>query len=95
MRRTVVRIVLAVLLVTLGWAAGRTQSLDPDFELVVTGPPGAIGVECRRGCVVSWVERGVNPNARPMTTFSFSCKGDGLTSCSSGRIGGWLRPSER
>ena len=95
MRRALLRLVLAALLVTLGWAAGRAQSADPDFEIVVTGPAGAARVECRRGCALAWVERGVNPNALPMPTFGFECTGQGVTTCSSGRIGGWLRPDAR
>jgi hypothetical protein len=35
------------------------------------------------------VERGLNPNSGVMSKFTFSC---GASECSSGRIGGWLRP---
>jgi hypothetical protein len=95
MRRTTIRLTAAAILVALGWAAGRAQSSKPDFELVVTGPAGQTTVECRRGCELAWVERGVNANARPMPTFEFGCSGGGVTRCSSARIGGWLRQPDQ
>lgn len=72
----------------IGWAAGRAQTSAPDFELVVNAPSGGTSVECVRGCALSWVERGLNPNSGLMAKFTFSC---GASECSSGRIGGWLR----
>ena len=80
---------LATALVALGWVAGRAQSTQPDFEFVVNSPGGETTVECRRGCNLAWVERGVNPNAKPMPTFTFNCRNpEGR--CSSFGIGGWL-----
>jgi hypothetical protein len=96
MRLATIRVVVAVALVACGWAAGRAQSSQPDFELVVSTAAGKrTVVECRRGCELAWVERGVNPNAKPMRTFEFGCSGPDVTSCSSARIGGWVRPPER
>jgi hypothetical protein len=72
-----------------GWAFGRAQTTQPDFELIVNAPAGDVQVMCVRGCALAWVERGVNPRATPQPTFSFSCSGTGR--CSSGLIGGWSR----
>jgi hypothetical protein len=80
------------MLVGLGWAVGKAQTSQPDFELVVTAPAGETNVECRRGCELVWVERGINPNAKPQSTFTFSCSGGGAQQCSSARIGGWVKP---
>jgi len=87
--RTAVRIAIAAGLVGLGWVAGKAQTSQPDFELVVDTPVGATTVECRRGCDLAWVERGLNPNSKPMPTFQFECSGS--ERCSSFRIGGWIR----
>lgn len=94
MRRTIVRMAVAALLVALGWAAGRAQTAQPDFEIVVSGPAGETVVECRRGCALAWVERGVHPNSEPTGTFTFRCAGPSVTRCSSARIGGWVRPGD-
>jgi hypothetical protein len=49
-------------------------------------------VECVRGCELAWTERGVNPNARRMAAFTFACNGPSQPRCTSGRIGGWVKP---
>jgi hypothetical protein len=61
----------------------------PDFELIVDAPGGETTVECRRGCDLAWVERGVNPSSRPVPTFKFACGSQDR--CSSFRIGGWMK----
>ena len=90
MRRVVLRILMGLALVALGWVAGKAQPAEPDFELVVNSPAGETTVECRRGCEMAWVERGVNPAARPMPTITYSCSG-AVERCSSARIGGWIK----
>jgi hypothetical protein len=89
MRRTIVRVATAVVLLGLGWMTGRAQTTEPDFELVVDAPPGETNVECRRGCHMAWLERGINPAATPQRIFTFKCGGS-AGRCSSYRIGGWL-----
>ena len=81
--------VAVVVALLAGWAAGRAQTSNPDFELTVSAPGGETAIECVRGCALSWVERGLNPNSDVMSKFTFTC---GASECSSGRIGGWLRP---
>jgi hypothetical protein len=88
MNRTVVRIAIATALIGLGWAAGKAQTAQPDFELIVDSPAGETSVTCARGCEMAWVERGVNPEARPIPTFWFKCT---AARCSSGKIGGWIK----
>jgi hypothetical protein len=99
MGRTRLMVVLvAVAFTALGWTLGRAQALQPDFELVITAPGGPTNttlegmtkVECVRGCELRWVERGLpSSNSALSSTFSFGC---GAKWCSSGRIGGWIKP---
>ena len=91
MRRTLSRVAIALALVGFGWAAGKAQMPNPDFELLINAPSGDTSVECVRGCRLMWVERGVNPNDTPQPTFSFACRGGNVQRCSSARIGGWVR----
>ena len=81
-------------MLALGWTAGRAQTSAPDFELIVNSPEGDVSVDCVRGCELAWTERGVNARARRMATFTFECNGPGQLRCTSGRIGGWLKPYE-
>ena len=92
MHRLVLRIAVAVGFLALGWTAGRAQTSAPDFELMITSPTGSATVECVRGCELAWTERGVNPKATRMPTFTFQCNGPAQPRCSSGRIGGWVKP---
>jgi len=89
MVRASIRIVAVSVLIALGWVAGRAQSSEPTFELVVDAPAGATTIQCVRGCELSWVERGVNSNAQRKQTFSFTCNSPSGR-CSSLRVGGWL-----
>lgn len=87
MARTIVQSALAVILIFLGWTVGKAQTSAPAFELVVDAPGGETTIECVRGCELAWVERGVNPNASRIPTFTYRCT---APRCSSGRVGGWL-----
>jgi hypothetical protein len=88
MKRTVLRLGLAGFLVGLGWVAGRAQTTQPDFELVVTAPSGTTDVECVRGCGLLWAERSVS-SSTPQQKFTFGCSN--TERCSSARIGGWVK----
>jgi hypothetical protein len=90
MRLVIGRVLFATLFVGVGWIAASGQKSSPDFELVIRAPHGETVVECRRGCALSWVERGRNPNASARSTFSFRCGGVSTSPCESGAIGGWL-----
>jgi hypothetical protein len=91
MARRVLQAVVACALIGLGWAAAKAQTAAPDFELFVDAPAGETRIECVRGCALAWSERGINPNARPELTFSYSCSGANVQRCSSGRVGGWVK----
>ena len=84
------RMLIAVALVATGWGLARAQATDPTFELVVNAPEGATTITCVRGCTLAWVERGLNPHARPQRSFEFGCNGS--SRCSSARVGGWVVP---
>ena len=88
-----VRVFATALLLLVGWALGRAQTSSPDFEIVVTTTSTnssiATAVKCVRGCNLSWVQRGVNPQAKALREFEFSCTGG--SSCGSGTVGGWLQ----
>jgi len=86
MRRMLTRLVIAAALAASGWVAGRAQTTAPTFELVVTAPGGNTTIECRRGCELAWVERGVS--SKPMQSFTYGCS---AATCSSGRVGGWIK----
>ncbi len=88
MKRMTVRLALAAGLLSLGWAAGRAQPAQPDFEIRVDAPGGWTTITCVRGCALAWVERGVTPNTLPTPTFSYDCT---TARCSSYRVGGWIK----
>ena len=88
---TGLRIAVVAVLVSVAWVAGRAQSSQPTFEIVVDAPAGQTTIQCVRGCELSWVERGVNPNAQTMQTFTFKCNAPSGR-CSSLKVGGWLKP---
>jgi hypothetical protein len=87
MRRTLVGIVVAVGLLVAGWSAGRAQSAQPDFVLVVDSPDGKTNIECVRGCEL--VHARSADIARHLPTFTYTCRGS-AGRCSSQEIAGWL-----
>jgi hypothetical protein len=90
MKLTNLRVMLiAALLLLAGWTAGKAQTTAPDFEIVVTTTSTGTAVRCVRGCNLSWAERGLNPQAKAISQFEYSCQGG--SSCSSGTISGWLQ----
>jgi hypothetical protein len=91
MRKLILRVVVAVGLVGLGWSIGKAQVPEPDFEIVVDAPVGPTTVTCKRGCSLAWVERGVPSSTdtrKPV--FDFNCSGPNVQRCSSYRVGGWI-----
>ena len=91
-RTRLTTVAVAVAFTALGWTLGSAQARQPEFELVITAPGGPSNttpegmtkVECVSGCELMWVERGLTPNSRPSSTFSFGCGGE---RCVSGKIG--------
>ena len=91
MIRTSLRVAIAAALVGVGWTAAKAQSSEPNFEIVVNAPAGETSIQCVRGCVLAFVERGLNPNQQPMPAFTFKCTGSAAdVRCSSHKVGGWI-----
>jgi len=98
MIRAALRIVIALLLVAMGWMAAKAQTAAPDFEFVVNAPAGETSIQCVRGCGLAWVGRGVITNSQTTQTFTFKCGGASDPAdnrgprCTSGQVGGWVKP---
>ena len=92
MIRASLAIAIAATLVGTGWIAAKVQISEPDFEIVVNAPAGETTITCVRGCDLAFVERGVNPNSKPMPTFRFMCSRTADSRCSSMKVGGWVQP---
>ena len=90
MRRIAVRGLLAFALLSAGYTIGRAQVKQPDFEISVSSPAGETIIECRRGCGLKWISRGIL-EGEPQPTFKYSCAGATVQRCGSGIIGGWIQ----
>jgi len=90
MKRIIARVAVAVALLGFGWSAGRAQSRQPDFELMVDAPGGETTVQCVRGCNLQFHMDAGNSRNTPGPTFSFNCPG-GASRCSSRTINGYLQ----
>jgi hypothetical protein len=91
MAQTLKRVIMVAALVGCGWVVGQAQTTQPDFEIVVHSPGGSTTVECVRGCDLSLIERGLNPNVMATRKFTYTCSAPAAVGCSSPRIGGWIR----
>jgi hypothetical protein len=67
MNRTMLRIVLAIVLIGAGWSVGKAQTAVADFEITVDAPRGEARVTCFRGC--EWAKKGTIPSP----TITFQC----------------------
>jgi len=67
MKRELLLIVVAVVLVVAAWSAGRAtaQARVADFEIGIEAPRGEVKVTCARGC--DW------PSAGQLPTTTFRC----------------------
>jgi hypothetical protein len=91
MTRMALGFTLAAVLLMAGWTAGRAQTTEPDFVLVVetkVGVSAETTIRCVEGCGLTWIERGLNPNSSVMPQFTFRCTPP--ETCTSARVGGWL-----
>ena len=66
MAKHLIRSLVVIALVALGWAVGRAQTPapTPDFELVVYGAPGDTEIVCRKGCKLAYRDTSPYPNVR-------------------------------
>jgi hypothetical protein len=89
--RTLMQLAFALALIGTGWVAAKaqTQMSAPAFELQVEAPGGSTTIRCVRGCKLAWVQRGVNPNSAPQSSFEYDCTAG---RCGSGLVGGWVVP---
>lgn len=90
MKRTLLRIVVAVGFLVAGWAVGRAQTVKSDFVLLVDSPNGTTTVTCVRGCELVFGRSADNPQAGRMPTFTYACKSP-KGQCSSQEIAGWVK----
>ena len=67
MNRTMLRIVLAIVLIGAGWSVGKAQTAVADFEITVDAPRGEARVTCFRGC--EWAKEGTMRSP----TITFQC----------------------
>jgi hypothetical protein len=61
MRRTALRILIALTLAGVGWSVGRAQTTIADIEFTVDAPSGRTTLTCLRGC--AWGPSGNNTTA--------------------------------
>jgi hypothetical protein len=73
MQDQVVRLIVAVGLVGVGWVAGTAQSAGGDFEVRIEAVAGPTNVECVRGCKLIGSRDVTNPEAAPSRTWGFEC----------------------
>lgn len=90
MKRRIIRLVVALLLVAFGWLVGRANTPAPEFTLTIDAPSGHTTVACVRGCVLQGGRDEGNPNNVPIAKYSFECSGaaDGRGPAS---VNGWLK----
>lgn len=89
MKRTVIRLGIALGLVFAGWTLGRAQNAQPEFVLLIDSPVGTTNVQCVRGCELAYGPGANNPSASHMPTFTYTCYGG--ERCSSREIAGWVK----
>jgi len=68
MRRIAMLAAFAVVLVLVGWSAGRAQGSAANFYLTVDAPAGDVKVRCSRGC--DWPDT----PGEPPQTIVYSCE---------------------
>jgi hypothetical protein len=68
------RLIVAVVLVGLGWVAGRAQGTSqPEFVLELEAPQGWTTVACSRGCELIGSRDHGNPRAGRMLQYRYGC----------------------
>jgi hypothetical protein len=68
------RLMVAVVLVGLGWVAGRAQEVSqPEFVLELEAPQGWTTVTCSRGCELIGSRDHGNPRAGRMLQYRYGC----------------------
>src|SRR5687767_6913094 len=92
MTRAALQLVLAVVLVIIGWSAGQAQGKALYFDLSIDAPVGETTIRCTRGCEFFVLKQG-QPTAS--SQFTLACQGDaGPKGCSGGVAGALVPPTE-
>ena len=76
MGKQLVRLMIAVALVVIGWSVGRAQTTAPDFELVVTKHDGGMDMQvaCKKGCTLGYINpQGVARKLVGRNDVGFAC----------------------
>ena len=92
MARMTLRLVIALGLLTLGWAAGRAQTTRPDFTISVATPRGQTSdVQCMKGCRLAPVRApSVAPTEPPQARVRTLCAEDNSPDGCSYVLAGWI-----
>jgi hypothetical protein len=89
--RTLRRLCLAAVLVTIGWTTGRAAQAPPaDFEITVSSPVGETTITCTRGCGLQFIRMRPDRSAAERS-FTYRCGGGGAERCG-GAVQGWIIP---
>jgi hypothetical protein len=80
------RVMVAIALVGLGWVGGRAQATQADFELEVSSPNGRTTITCRRGCGLQFIRNAPN-KAEAQPSFTYECTNS--PKCG-GTVQGWV-----
>ncbi len=70
MKRTLLGVLLATVLIGAGWSVGKAQTRVADFEIAIDAPRGQVKVTCSRGC--DWFSDG--GSSVPTTSFTMRCE---------------------
>ena len=70
MRRVLIHVAIAFVLVAVGWAVGRAQTRLGDFEIEIDAPGGSTRIECVRGCSLIGSRDVGNPRAERLRKYS-------------------------
>jgi hypothetical protein len=91
MRLKTIQTVVALLLIAIGWVAGRTQATPPpEFTLAIDAPLGRTLVKCVRGCILQGGRDEGNPDNKPISSYWYECRGASPPRCGA-TVNGWLK----
>ncbi len=80
MRRSLLRMLLALGFIAVGWSFGVAQASVADFEITIEAPRGDVTLTCARGC--DWRSE---PSQKSPQTVTFRCETEKCRRTYSGR----------
>ena len=72
MRRSVIRVAMAIALTGAGWSVGKAQTTVADFEMTIDAPGGRTNITCTRGCDFKF-DVGSTAGLPTNTRFTYAC----------------------